>query len=264
MLRTFNYTGRKKIPRQSVKITLTGEKQGPRGFDATFELASLRLPDHARVYVEAYYKSSYMRFPFGQVSDIHAPKDRRLTELDGGATALFRVKVIDESGEHGKVLAEADGICPVSDGDVPSDRTPLLPVVIRDLGFQLWRLEFDEPKPILVLNSLVDELAFLARSDDRFFSLVYPAVVERILVQIVREEKYYDLDGPDDDWRCAWLKFACQGGIRTPPTPPDENHDDDSFRHDLADWIEEAVEAFCQRYQARERFVQGQGARGGR
>lgn len=74
MLRRFNYTGRKKIPRSAVAVKVLNSDSGPPAFDAKFDLSSVNLPAHARVYVEAYHRASYMRFDFGKISDIHPPQ----------------------------------------------------------------------------------------------------------------------------------------------------------------------------------------------
>jgi hypothetical protein len=245
MLRRFNYTGRKKINRSAVRLTLTRRDNEPPAFDAAIRLDGLNLPAAARVYVEAYYHESYMRFDFGRVGDIRPPADRRLTDIDAGASALFRVKVIDESGEHGRILAEADGLSPLDSEEAAANREPLLPVVTADLGHAVWKLDFADDRPVLVLNRLIDNIHMTARGDDAFFALVYPAVVQRILLHILRVEQHYDVDG--DDWRCQWLRFVCQlPGVSPPPKPAnDEEFDQMCDRH--LEWIDGAVLAFCER-----------------
>jgi hypothetical protein len=84
MLRRFNYSGRKKIRRPAVQLRLVPQPNEPPVFDAAIRLEGLDLPSAARVYVEAYFHASYMRFDFGRVGDIRPPEDRRLTDIDGG------------------------------------------------------------------------------------------------------------------------------------------------------------------------------------
>ena len=66
MKRRVNFTGRKRIPRRDVSVSLM-ERDGPRSFDATLRLDGSGLPKDAMVYVEAYHKTDYMRYPFGTV-----------------------------------------------------------------------------------------------------------------------------------------------------------------------------------------------------
>lgn len=51
MIRKFNYTGRQKIARSRVDITLF-EEERIRTFDAAIDFDNLGLPPEARVYIE--------------------------------------------------------------------------------------------------------------------------------------------------------------------------------------------------------------------
>src|SRR3954471_5180346 len=102
MIRAFNYTRRKRIPRENVTITVRTLEHGRRTFDARLDLASLQLPADAHVYVEAYRRTSYVRFDFGTVAERRDPEVRFLDDLDATEIVFFRVKVIDRSGEIGK------------------------------------------------------------------------------------------------------------------------------------------------------------------
>jgi hypothetical protein len=240
-----------------VRITLSREDDGIPSFHAELpNFAQHRLPITARVYVEAYHRTSWMRFPFGTVAEVRPPENRRLGDLDSSAP-LFRLKVVDESGDCGKVLADADQISPL-DNDVPANRIPLLPVVLTDLGQAVWRLDFTNERPVLELNQSIDGIALLARSDDRFFSLVYPAVVQRILEQILLLDRIFDTDGPAEDSRCQWLRFATRlPGVGRPPEPIDDAEElTPEFQLRASEWIESAVAAFCRHVRAAERFAQ--------
>lgn len=178
-----------------------------------------------------------------------------LRDIDGGASALFRVKVVDESREHGQILAEVDGLSPLNGDEAAANRLSLLPVETEDLGHAVWRLDFSNGRPVLVLNRNIENMAVIARGDDQFFSLVYPAVVQNVLVRILQVEECSDVDGDADDWRCQWLKFVCQlPGVTEPPKPA-EDGDEEALREQQMEWIERAATGFCERYQVRDRFV---------
>ena len=137
-----NSTGRKRINREHVRIMLTevGGGLAPT-FTAEIQLpAELKLSPSAKIYVEPYVKSSSMRFDFGTVGQMSPPTNCVLSDIDAGATILFRVKVVDETEEVGRILASANGIRPEQDAD-GDDRRPLLPVRSVDLGEEIWRLE---------------------------------------------------------------------------------------------------------------------------
>lgn len=260
MLRKFNYTGRKRIPRSAVTIRLNAHDGRPTSFDAEFDLSALQLPGAAMVYVEAYHRASYMRFPFGCVSDTTIPECRELTDIEGGGTAQFRLKVIDESAEHGQVLAEADGITPLEGDDAQAGRQPILPVVISDrLGDQLWRIVLDsgDGRPVLELNSFVDGIGQMARTDDTFLALVHPAIVRIVMNQILRGANHIDtLDLPVEDWRNQWLQFAkALPKIEDPPIPPESEFNDDNAESNQLEWIDGVVSAFCSKYGTLDRFM---------
>ena len=65
MLRKLNFTERTKVPRAAVNITLRREPDGVLAFDALLNLGSLSFPAASRVYIEAHYRTSYMRFDCG-------------------------------------------------------------------------------------------------------------------------------------------------------------------------------------------------------
>ena len=209
MLRRFNYTGRRRIPRSVVSVKIYRDANSQPSFDIKFDISAFNLPGHAKVFVEAYHRASYMRFDYGHVSDIHPPRDRRLAEIESGGTTQFRVKVVDTTSELGCVLAEADGITPLDRNEAQTNRDSILPVLVTDLNDQVWRVDFDSPdgRPVLELNQKIEGVAQLALRDDRFFALTYPAVLREILGRVLFVEEFGDLDGPADDWRVQWLKF---------------------------------------------------------
>ncbi len=58
MIRSYNYTGRRSLPRECVHIVLREGSNGVSEFDAQVDLSTYGLPNYAQVYIEAYYKSS--------------------------------------------------------------------------------------------------------------------------------------------------------------------------------------------------------------
>ncbi len=106
MKRTFNYTGRRKIGRKDVSITLRQEISGWI-FDAELQLADHHFPRNAEVWLEAHRQNLWMQWPWGTVSALRVPTDRRLSEFDVPDGVLFRVRVVQPPGqEHHKLLGE--------------------------------------------------------------------------------------------------------------------------------------------------------------
>lgn len=243
MKRTFNYTGRRKIGRKDVSITLR-QSGGVWVFDADLRLADYRFPRNADVWLEAHRQNLWMQWPCGTVSALRVPADRKLTEFDVPDGVLFRVRVVQPPGQdHHKLLGEADGIPFVKAGEANDRRRHLLVPVPDTLDQQLWRLDFEHDPPQLLVNKEAKpSWKEMARSL-HFIALVYPEVLRRLLTRALIEDGWTEGD-EEDDWQTDWVKFAHNlGGLG--PVPPPE------LRTDRESWIEEAVAAFCRRLELR-------------
>lgn len=239
MIRRLNYTGRRRIPRENIRIAIyrNGDTEE---FDARVSCAGLGLPDSACLLVEAYHKSDWMRFDFGTVGQVVIPRDRRLTAFYRGARVLFRVKAVAADGESGKILAEADRIVPLSP-DSDRDRDPLLPVrVVDGLGSQIWRLTW-ESGPVLELNRQEPEVKRLLTSDPRFKWLILPQVLRSILIRVLAEEMDEDEDAQGGGEGQRWLDFAHSLHPVEPPKPADRDMEL------IENWVDDVVAAFCGR-----------------
>ena len=127
-------------------------------FDATLDLTDYDLPNDARVFVEAYRQTSFMRFPHGTVAAPHPPPDsaRRLTEFASREGLLFRVKVTSTGDRAGVLLAEGDRIPVSDDEEQPDNRIALLPTAPADLGQETWRVDLTGANgPLLLVNKRV-------------------------------------------------------------------------------------------------------------
>jgi hypothetical protein len=245
MIRKFNYTGRKKIKRSNIRIDLVRDGSGQRFFNSFLKLDDLELPSNAHVYVEAYHRSGYQRFEFGTIDDRKIPADRNLKNISESAIPLFRVKVVDRSTSHGRILAAVDRVRPENIDNVPASSQSLLFVEYDDLGNKIWQLDLEGDWPVLKLNQFVEEISLIASSDNRFLSLVYPEVFRQILKRIIIEDEHTDPEC-DDDWPSLWLQLACfLPGMNIPPQ---------TSKPDQQSWIEKAVESFCANYNMLEKF----------
>jgi hypothetical protein len=247
MIRKFNFTGRKKIKRSRVQIQVFDGDNDFRYFNLSFQLDDLRLPPAAHIYIEAYHRSGYQRFDFGTVESPRQPDDRTLYAIPSTVTPLFRIKVVDRSGSHGRILAALDKIRPEGTQNAPAGSRSLLYVEYDDLGHRVWQLDLDSDWPVLRLHRDAEEIGMVAGSDPRFLSLVYPEVFRQILNRIIIVDQHTDADC-DDDWPSLWLTLACSlPGVKTPPPNRQVNQ---------PAWITEAVEAFCANTDVLEKFNQ--------
>lgn len=248
MIRKFNYTGRQKIKRSSIKIDVF-ESDQLRTFNADVNLIGLNLPSESTIYIEPYYRLSFMRFDCGTVGDFHLPPDTSITEIPYSDILYFRVKVVDESGKHGRLLAYADNIKPTNLDNGPIKRRSILPVQFStDLGQQIWKVSFDEHGPILHINKKIENRKELVRSDE-FMSLSLPAVIKEILTRIVYQYPEFDEDG--EHWVSDWLEFSKK--ILYVHDKPSSNND--NFE-EMIEWIDSVIEAFCRKFTIRNRYEQ--------
>jgi hypothetical protein len=243
MLRKLNFTERTKIPRSHVRVALRRGDDGVLVFDPQLSFDGVAVAPHARVFVEAYYRTSFMRFDCGSVEAFAPPDDRRLTEIDGTSVVRFRVKLVDNAANGHRIVAVADDIVVSEEKRETSGRVPLLPVNFTDLlGQQAWRLAFEPNGPVLELNNRIAAIKDVARNDTAFFALVYPAAVRQVLTQILLVEQHDALHG-GDEWWDLWLRWAARYAA---PLPKDT--DEAPF------WIDEVIAAFCNEQKTVERW----------
>jgi hypothetical protein len=232
--RRVNSTDRARITRDCVNIVL----EPPADITsfpcalATIDLAGYDFPPESSITLEAYYRSSSMRFACGQVNNVAVPERMELSDIDLGGAIRFRLLVIAPS--TGQILGSAEGLRPAQRGESP-DRSPLLPLRETDLGRELWRIDVDPRSgPILCVNNAIPGLAAQIRSMPLFQGLILPHALRMILRELSAEGE----EAGDDFWGDGWRKFLKETGV---PTEPEET-DQDS----IDDWIQDAVTAFCE------------------
>jgi hypothetical protein len=242
VIRRYNYTGRKAINRSDANMRI---EDGPLRFHAALALDNYGLLPDAKVFVEAYRQTNWMRFDFGTVGAVKAPGDLRLSEFDTREGILFRVRVTATANPEGRLLAEADQISPVHIKETGEEtREPLLPIKPADLGEEVFRVDFSD-RPILLINNQFGDWRALARSPF-FVCMALPQTLREILTRVLRVEGYFETEDPED-WRARWLRFAAAlPGSSEPP----EEEDTDSFD----DWINGAVAAFARMHGMKARF----------
>lgn len=246
MLRKLNFTERAKIPRSDVRVTLRRDDDGVLVFDPQLSFEAVAVVPSARVFIEAYYRTSFMRFDCGSVEAFMPPADRRLTEIDGTGIVRFRVKVVDNSANDHRIVAVADDIVVSEETRETSARMPLLEVNFSNaLGQQAWRVVFEANGPVLELNNGIDDIKNVAKNDAAFFALVYPAAVRQVLTQILLVDEQ-DAHVESDDWWNLWLRWASRYAT---PLPTDTD--------DAELWIDDVVTAFCNEQKVIDRWRAG-------
>lgn len=234
--RRLNSTERKRIKRDRVTIELAPPRDSFSFPVATaqMDLSQLGLDSEASVILEAYFRSSSMRFRCGTIDAPKIPQTMILTDVDRGGAIQFRVLVIAPDSS-GRILASAEGLRPLQKSDSP-DRQPLLPLRETDIGEELWRVDIDDRNgPWLVINSRASGLAARLRTEVLIQGLILPHALREVLRSLPSE---VDGDG-DHDWGKDWRKFLEEIDV---PVEPDASTEEDA----RDEWVEEAVRKFTE------------------
>jgi hypothetical protein len=233
-IRRVNFTGRKRIGHDRISLHLAEAGGGIPAVEFQVEFDSEGLPNDALVFLEAYRQTTFMRFDAGLVSEQRQKKAFLLTEFQSADAVLFRLKVT--SPENGVLLAEADTLRPAALDEKGIKRSGLLPVrSAKDLGSELFRLDFED-RPTLLINDSLGDWRALATSP-LFASLTLPLLLREILNRVLHVEKHFDADPSDSDWKSRWLWF----GVLTSSAPPPEQEADST---EIDDWVDDVVAAF--------------------
>ena len=183
-----------------------------------------------------------MRFDWGTVANSTPPQDCSLTEIP--SNPVFRVMVLAPDGS-GRLLALADRVKPKR-GSVQES---LLWLQEEDLGKEVWRLDFGDGNPTMLVNRNIPGISSAVREDDSFRSLVIPEALRAILTRALVVEDY-DVEDDEGSWS-EWIGFVRNFYDEEVPSTSD---DEDAA--EKMEWIEGAVEAFTeQRFHASEQYA---------
>jgi len=260
-IRRINSTGRKKIMREDAQIYIRRDPDGVLAFRARLQLSEYDLPSEARVFVEAYRQTMYMRFEHGTVGEPQPVPGMpvRLTEFSSPEGLHFRVKVTSTGERPGLLLAHADQIRVSNDDEEqPDKRDPLLLLMPADLGEEVWRLDFSSEAtgPLLLVNEKLEDW-YAAAASWGFRSLVFPVAMRHVLWHVVLIRGTRNTEDPHD-WGSRWLEFACS--LPGVGQLPDDDPDDDLDPEEWAQWIESATESFSRQHQMLHRYSTHLGA----
>jgi len=252
-VKRLNFTRRSKLTRKQANVLI--HPGNPATFEAVLNLSHLReTAGSARVFVEAYHRTTRMRFSFGTVAHCTPPPplELRLTEFSDWKDVSFRVKVTDVTESPGRIIAWANKIHPRGPED--DQQNDLVRWKDADLNGRLWDMEFSESGPVVLVESKVGHAT--VGQDPRFIAVAYPEILRRSLTQALLIEKESG-DDPEH-WFTAWTKgyLTSKLGLRPMDIAPEE------FEQRL-EWIEDAVREFGRRFQLADQWSVVSGAKGG-
>lgn len=232
-MRSFNYTGRKKISHDNIMLVVYVDSNGVSTFDAEFDLTKYKFPGRSKIIVEAYYQASWMRFSFGSIAEQFIPSVISLSEFEDIDDIKFRLKVTDR--DEDRIIGLADRIKPTFNEQGDPKDFEMLPVKSGDLQGAIWKIDYSGERPILVIDKKIGDKNIL-RTDRDLRALIAPAALREIMLRIFLHEKHLDLDDMDD-WRSQWVKFCVGFGVDDPP-------EEDSEVDEIYLWIDDSVARF--------------------
>ncbi|MCY4243243.1 MAG: hypothetical protein OXD36_16060 [Rhodobacter sp.] len=204
----------------------------------SLKLGNQGFPGGALVAVEAYHRSSGMRFDCGTVDTPEVPDELVLSEVDRSGPVLFRLKVIDNEEEPGKLLGSAERLKPGSEDD-GEKRRGIFPLLHRDLGHDVWKVGIEHGDgPCLILNTRIPGFRHRVLESPMMQGLLLPAALRSVLRELVRTPGTGESeDGPN--WTEEWLEY-CRAELGATDDPRDLADENKEY------WVDERVERFCE------------------
>jgi len=238
--REFNYTGRRKIHLNQIKLRFVEQRDGSYSINISFDLTQLNLQSSLKVYMEVSYMGFFQVIDFGTLDQ---PKntysDVLKHELAPYIDSLKCIlKIVDEESDIGLIKAMSPrirGSVVKIDGGQGGKKS-FLEVVPRALGEVPWRLEYDECSVTLLINDKIENKKYLLQTDPIWRSLIFPSVVREIVTKIVSISDY-TIDG--DEWYIEWNKYIRR---HLKIEFPDEANASDEIKNEF---INETVDKFC-------------------
>lgn len=229
-----NFTGRRRIPKNNIGLRVRTANGSPVLDVLRLDLDQLRLADDADIVIEAYRQTSYMRFGAGTVGSPSLPTGRSLREFEAPDAVRFRVKVVGAGDDEGKILAAADQLRASLEGDDEEPQRSLLTIVPYDLGHLLWRLDFADDEPKLVVNKRVGDWRGFALQPT-FTAFVLPEALRQIATWTLDNLELFE-EGDDTPPIAGWVAFLTELGY--------DPRDVSDAEEDQKLWVEDVVGHF--------------------
>lgn len=246
-MKRFNYTGRKKIFHDDVKIRLQGDFNDKPTVDVAINLSDYNFPQEGSVILEPQRKTRFMRIELGKVANSVRRNSIELVEFDDAIDINFRIKVVDVS--KGLLLGIAENVRPYSkDDQLDDNQLSILPVSSVDLSSYgvLWRIAQDDQKVVLEIERELGSRDQVVRSLT-FRAFILPAAMRQILVGVLSENEWDTELSDPQDLTTRWLLFTRQIGAGTPELNAVDRNEE---------WIDNAVRILASRIGVRREAIE--------
>lgn len=168
-----------------------------------------------------------------------------LDQVDRSGSVLFRVKIVDNDNEPGKLLASAERIQPRSEDDADGRRS-LFPILYRDLGPETWKVEINYgDRPKLIINTKLPGFSHKLQENALLQGLLLPAAFREVLDKLVQpadagDDADEEGEGGTGGWKEEWLQYA-HDELGMPEIA------DSVSEEDRQDWVDEAIIKFSEK-----------------
>lgn len=236
MRRRIRLTGRRQIPRSSVRVGLVGTQSGRLLTFSIVQPERFRsFPHDARIKIRLFENKSVTIVDLGTVSE-----HKSIAEGDGFAALVAptcQLRVVDAGVRNGLLLGTTNPWTLVdAEDNERGGRRSLLNFQPADTAPRAWRLEIrEDDHPIIKVDKRIPNARHWARTDRIFLAVALPSVLGEVLRDIV-----FRSDPEDVEWMSDWLKFA---NLLSPGNIPPLKGEDGEKKQ----WIDAIVDAFCQK-----------------
>ena len=246
-VKSINYTGRKKIPENCIRLETVLDPDGNSSFSMQIDNEGLGFDPKSRVLVQAYNKEIARNFDFGTLESLISPRDTTISDLGPTGNLKFRIKVFTD-GDPPVILGRADGISVGLEEDSEDNREGLITVRSDDIGSVPWKIEFPTGafgKPVLILNVAILNGRQKIKTNHTYQALVLPTVIHQVMQQIVSgtlgsTEEATDFRDEPESWQARWVSFVTREvGV------PEPDWDDFDDLTSADPYLDEVVEKYC-------------------
>lgn len=225
-----NPTGIIELDKQRVTLVLD-EGPGQLAFSlARLELSGVDLPGLPNVVVIVSRGNTEERQELGPLSSWDKGL-RPLTDIADEGTWRFRVLLVDSTSA--RLVAAAENVRPEGHGQSSS----FVALEAADLGQRPWEIQVIEleGRAVIRFNKDVYRSPADAEADKFFMSMILPEAVRSVAAWVARQPAV--LEEP------AWLPFAQWLALHGVSTERDTDSEEKQ-----AEWCDEVVRAFCDRF----------------
>jgi hypothetical protein len=206
MKRRINFTGRKKIMQESVELNVTDLNTPNVAFSCSADLGRYNFPESAAVFLDV-YRDKYIRqrYDLGTVGSPVKIRDEKIPKFSSYPVLTYRITVTDQ-GQGGKlILGRSSPILFTSSGP-GSSASSILPLKFQKNMNQVWRIDVESGKPVLLINSGITGIEEKIRNDVLFRHSIFPAVLREILFYL------FILKQPDkeDETTQKWIQYISE------------------------------------------------------